>query len=387
MNSIKSIPTNESEPELELELVRATDPQVIKQVWLNNREHFANDIPTDIWLEKSALRTSLDLGPGIEHKIWVLVPKGKGHDPTAILSSVHTYERPGFMSTPTPTPSDLTTKSGIKALDVVIVYVLLVFTPVKHRKQGYARKMLKMLGDQLKSQTNPTVSLSFLYSSVGPNFYESSGWPKIRSRELVMEVPDHVFPDLPPDCDATKKYHIKDITESNIQEIMDKDIELLRLEVSTKAQNASQNQRFAAILPEARVFRGQQKIADFTNRRISQINKPISRIGVRLVSDEMPEDEHPFMIWTNLVPYKLLLILKTRYKTVHQLQILLKEAMKEARDWDMTTMSLWDLNEEAALQATGIPNRDRTVAWSCLNQFEHSEQIELLVNEAFIWGL
>ncbi|KAF9357118.1 hypothetical protein BGX26_004235 [Mortierella sp. AD094] len=393
------IPTKGSE--IELELIRTTNPEVIKQVWLNNSIHFAKEMPTDVWLEKAALRTSLDLGSGIEHKIWVLVPKGKGDDPSAILSAVHTYERPGFMSTTTLAAGtvvkhdglerdsiDKTTRSDIDIVDVVMVYILLVFTPVEHRKQGYARKMLKMLRNQLELQTNPTVSLSFLYSSVGPNFYEASGWPTVRSRELVVEVPGHTFPDLPPDSGA-RRYKIEDITDANLQQVMDKDIELLRLNMKTKAQSAPANQQYVAFLPEARIFRGQLAIANFTNQRVSHLNKPISRIGVRLVCDEKSRDEHPFMVWTYLVPHKLLLILRTRYETVQQLQILLKEAMKEACEWDMTTMSLWDLNEEDALKATGASNRDRTVAWSCLGQFGVTLQpnIELLLNEAYIWGL
>ncbi|KAF9174013.1 hypothetical protein BGX21_010093 [Mortierella sp. AD011] len=379
MIDINPIPTKESE--LELELIRATNSKVIKQVWLNNRTHFAKEMPVDVWLEKAALRTSLDLGPGIEHKIWILVPKGKGDDPSAILSAVHTYERPGFMSTTTIAPDT-------EIMDVVIVYILLVFTPVEHRKQGYATKMLKMLRNQLELQTNPTVSASFLYSSVGPTFYEASGWSAVRSRELVMNVPGHAFPDLPPDSGA-RRYQLEDITDVNLQQVMDKDIELLRLDMKTETQSAPANQQYAAFLPEARVFQGQRAIANFTNQRVSHLSKPISRIGVRLVYDEKFKNEQPFIIWTYLVPHKLLLILRTRYETVQQLQILLKEAMKEACEWDMTTMSLWDLNEEDAVQATGAPNRDRTVAWSCLGQFGGTMKpnIELLLNEAYIWGL
>ncbi|KAG0000827.1 hypothetical protein BGZ80_003190 [Entomortierella chlamydospora] len=393
------IPTKESE--LELELIRATNPKVIKQVWLNNRTHFAKEMPVDVWLEKAALRTSLDLGPGIEHKTWILVPKGKGDDPSAILSAVHTYERPGFMSTATIAPgTDIrygglekgsvgkTTRPDVEIMDVVIVYILLVFTPVEHRKQGYATKMLKMLRNQLELQTNPTVSASFLYSSVGPTFYEASGWSAVRSRELVMDVPGHAFPDLPPGSGA-RRYQLEDITDVNLQQVMDKDIELLRLDMKTKTQSALANQQYVAFLPEARIFQGQRAIASFTNQRVSHLSKPISRIGVRLVCDEKFKNEQPFIIWTYLVPHKLLLILRTRYVTVQQLQILLKEAMKEACEWDMTTMSLWDLNEEDALQAAGAPNRDRTVAWSCLGQFGGTMQpnIELLLNEAYIWGL
>ncbi|KAF9109857.1 hypothetical protein BGX27_007123 [Mortierella sp. AM989] len=399
MINTNSISTKESK--LELELIRTTNPEVIKQVWLNNRTHFAKEIPVDVWLEKSILRTNLDLGVGIEHKIWVLVPKGKGNDPSAILSAVHTYERPGLMSDIRPAmdngDNEATPSSRVHINDVMIVYILLVFTPVEHRKRGYARKMLSLLWDRLERQTNPTVSHSFLYSSVGPSFYEASGWPATRSRELVMQVPGHIFPDLPRDSSTAKEYQLEDITESNLQEILDEDAELLRLDMRMKAQAATTNQCFLAILPEARTFRGHLSIANFTNRRIAMLNKSITRIGVRLISVEKPKNRHPFIIWTYLVPHKLLLILRTRYETVHQLQSLLKEAMKESCEWDMTTMSLWDLNEEDALQATGIPNKNRTIAWSCVGQFGRSDSvdkaekpqsdIELLLNEAYIWGL
>ncbi|KAF9427932.1 hypothetical protein BGZ76_002133 [Entomortierella beljakovae] len=387
-----SVPNSIIHPEPEFELVRTTNPEIINQVWRNNSSHFANTLPLDIWLEKAALRTSLDLGPGVEHVIWVLVPKGKGDDPTSILSAVHTYERPGMMSvvsTPNRNAENIVSSSEISVKDIVIVYALLVFTPTKHRKRGYARIMLKMLATRLKQQLDPVVTFSFLYSSVGPTFYESIGWPAIRSRELVLEIPNFVFPVISSSFPNTR-YNLEDITEANIKGIIDHDVGILRHDL-INAQASSLDECFALILPETRVFQGQLAMAKFANTRISHVNRSITRIGARLVCEEEPKTGYPFIIWTYLSSYKLLLILRTRYENVDQLQRLLKEAMKEAKDWGMTTMALWDLNEQDAVQATGVSNRDRTVAWSCINQLSEESNsaptLRLLQNEAFVWGL
>lgn len=381
------------QPVESLELVRATKPDVIRQVWLNNKKHFAPDTPDELWLEKAALRTSLDLGPGVEHNIWILVPKGESNDPSAILSAVHTYDRAGIMSQHS---SDSETgQVSVKLKSVAIAYVLLVFTPEEHRKKGYAKTTLRMLREHLASQTDPKVDLTFLYSSAGRDFYATSGWPAVRSRELVMQMPGHIFPELPMDKTNTRSYAFEDITDTNLQVIVKRDIELLQSEVLHRALAAPQGPLVAAIIPEARIFQGQLAIARFTNSKVVKTDKPITRIGVRLIDHDKPGVEDAFIIWTYHLPNKLLLILRVRYKTIHQLQCLLKEAAKEAQEWDMNSLTLWGLDDDDAIRATGILNGDRTTAWSCIGQIQSSKahkdlvskEIVLMLNEAYIWGL
>ncbi|KAG0356711.1 hypothetical protein BGZ54_000641, partial [Gamsiella multidivaricata] len=382
-----------------LELVKTTDPEVTRRVWLNNKSHFACNLSDEVWLAKAALRTGLDLGPGVEHKIWVLVPRGRGNDPSAILSAVHTYERAGLMTVATKVSdhtnsaqedSTGTGNSRVALKNIVIVYVLLVFTPVEHRKRGYARTMLKMLKEQLEQQTDPAVELSFLFSSVGRDFYEPAGWPAVRSRELVLNVQDHVFPELSMDT-ATNSWQLEDITEANLQVVMDRDIELLRAEMQDRTLKAHGNCQLAAIVPEARIFRGQLAVTHFTHQRVLNIEKPIIRTGVRL---NAANGGDAFIIWAYHISYKILLVLRTRYETVGQLQCLLKEAVQEAREWGLARVAVWDLKDEDAHEAAGVSNRDRTVAWSCIGQLGRDTDtgarrgpVDLMLNEGYIWGL
>ncbi|KAG0317830.1 hypothetical protein BGZ99_006084 [Dissophora globulifera] len=418
-----------SRPAAELEIVRAMSPDVIRHVWLNNKRHFAPDMSDELWLERAALRTSLDLGPGVEHKIWILVPKGRANDPSAVLSAAHTYDRAGLISDviKTERKSD---EVSVHLRDTIIVYVLLVFTPAEHRKRGYAKQLLVLLNDQLKRQTDPVVELSFLYSSIGQNFYESAGWSTIRSRELLIQVSSHRLPELSPSLPSqstqgdaaaavadNQGIMMEDITEFNVQRITDDDIELIRSEMRERAlanANASpslslsQSQRVAVILPEGRLFQGQLAMARFTTGRVAMDDRPISRIGVQLISTGIVsarQQQPVFIIWTYLMPSKLLLILRVRYQTVHQLQCLLWEAMKEAHKWGITAVSLWDLDDIDAVAATGIPNTDRSGCWSCLCQLPQGTSsgggvmtqalasvplaapVELVLNEAYIFGL
>ncbi|KAG0301590.1 hypothetical protein BGZ98_008207 [Dissophora globulifera] len=329
-----------SRPSAELEIVRAMSPDVIRHVWLNNKRHFAPDMSDELWLERAALRTSLDLGPGVEHKIWILVPKGRADDPSAVLSAAHTYDRAGLISDVIKTERN-SDQVSVHLRDTLIVYVLLVFTPAEHRKRGYAKQLLMLLNDQLKRQTDPVVELSFLYSSVGQNFYESAGWPSIRSRELLIQVPSHRFPELLPSppsqstqSDAASADNpgimMEDITESNVQRIADDDIELIRSEMRERAlanvnaspsPSLSQSQRVAVILPEGRLFQGQLAMARFTTGRVAMDDRPISRIGVQLINTGIVsarQQQLVFIIWTYLMPSKLLLILRVRYQTLPQ---------------------------------------------------------------------
>ncbi|KAG0245822.1 hypothetical protein B0O80DRAFT_301811 [Mortierella sp. GBAus27b] len=377
-----------------LELVRATEPDVIRQVWLNSKGHFAPDMPDELWLEKAMIRGSLDHGLGVGHKIWILVPEGKRNDPSAILCSLHTYDRPGIMARHS--GDSQTSQPGVELKNVAVAYVLLVFTPEVHRRKGYARTTLRILRECLATETHPVIDLSFLYSKVGRDFYASLGWLPVQSRELVMEVPSYVFPDLPANQMNTPSYALQDITESNLQVTMDRDIELLRSELLERALSAPQGSLVMAITPEARIFRGQLTIARFTNSKVVKIDKPITRIGVRLVDCANPGGEDVFIIWTYHLQSKLLLVLRIRYGTIYQLQCLLKEAMKEAKEWGVDKVSLWGLNDADAIQATGISNRDRTTAWSCINQIRQpkahegliSQDTVVMVNdEAYVWGL
>lgn len=369
-----------------LELVRATEPDVVRRVWLNNKEHFAPDMLDELWLEKAALRTGLDLGPGVEHKIWILVPKGKGNDPSCILSSVHTYDRPGLMS-----HRSQVTEGDMELKNIAVAYVLLVFTPREHRKKGYAKMALRMLREQLANQVNPAIDLSFLYSSVGRDFYSASGWSAVQSRELIMEVPGLAFPELPVDTIEIKPYELEEITVSNLQALVDRDIGLLRSEMLSRALTTPQGPLVVAIVPEARIFRGQLAIARFTNSKVVKVDKPITKIGVRLVDHDEPGGGDAFIIWTYHLPSKLLLILRVRYRTLYELQRLLKEAMKEAQEWNMDKMALWGLDDDHAIQTTGIRNGDRTTAWSCVCHIRQDDLVDkgtvLLANEAYIWGL
>ncbi|KAF9942370.1 hypothetical protein BGZ65_002492 [Modicella reniformis] len=199
-----------------LELARVTEPDDIRQVWLNNKTHFAPDMPDELWLERAALRTGLDLGPGIEQDL----------DPCPRREKQRPICYPVLCSHPYSGESETgQAKVGLKS--VTIAYVLLVFTPKKHRKKGYAKSILRV-----------KLILLFLYSSVG--------------HQISRTHHRGVWPELP--TDMTK--------------VSDKDIELLRSEMLN-----------SAIIPETRIFRRQLTIARFTNSKVVKIDKPIQRIG------------------------------------------------------------------------------------------------------------
>ncbi|KAG0266299.1 hypothetical protein BG011_002707 [Mortierella polycephala] len=375
----------------DLELIRTTNPKVIRQVWLNNRSFFGPKMSDELWLENSALRMDQDYGLGKEFKIWILVPKGEGDDPKAILSAVHTYDRPGLISRSLVESGHAGTQRDVEVDDILVAYVLLVFTPVEHRKRGYAKTLLRMLWGKFNSQTEPLVELTFLYSALGTDFYESLGWHAVRSKELVLPVTCHVFPKL---AKRTARDHsLEDLTESHLQVITDKDIRLLRAELKLRAIAAPQNTRVAAILPEERCFHRALAKARFTLSKVARIARPFRRIGVRL--NNGPEDEDAYVLWTFIEGSRQLLILRARYRTVDQIQCLLKEAMSEAREWNMRTVAIWDMNDCDALAATGILNQDRVNSWSCVGQFRHGPvdpgtgsprvPVELMANEGFVW--
>lgn len=84
-------------------------------------------------------------------KCWVLVRNDE------IISSCETYDRACVINN----------KRGKCAS------IASVFTPVNHRRKGYAKALMTLLRDRL---VNEGYECSTLYSDVGPIYYSNLGW-------------------------------------------------------------------------------------------------------------------------------------------------------------------------------------------------------------------
>lgn len=364
-----------SYPLKDLSVVRATSPDQIRQVWLSNRVQWGSTLDTDLWLEMADLRSHQDFGSGFGYQIWILVPTAQAHDPNAtILSSAHTFDRPGYLAT----------KDGQETVlrDVRVANVLLVFTPVHLRGHGYGKHLMRLLWehfDQEEDSEKLKTDFSFLYSAIGPKFYEPLGWKTLPSFKLciptmndgkVFEFPRH---------SETSGLTLEDITLDNLQDVVDKDISQLASELLSKVAN--QNKRCLALLPNASCIRRHLAEAQFVTQRVFHSSKAIDRIGARVRGSDA------FILWGHRPQAQQLMVLRLRYTTLSQLQELLKETVQEASAWQLPAVEVYGVNDHHVAATTGLQNQERIGALSCLGELQgkNNNPVELVVDEGFIW--
>ncbi|KAG0095170.1 hypothetical protein BGZ93_006239 [Podila epicladia] len=360
-------------PLKDLSLIRATSPDQIRQVWLSNRVQWDSTLDTDLWLEMADLRSHLDFGSGFGYQIWILVPAAQAHDPNAIiLSAAHTFDRPGYLAT----------RDGQETVlrDVRVANVLLVFTPEHLRGHGYGKHLMKLLREHFDQEDseNTRTDFSFLYSAIGPTFYENLGWRSLPSIKLciptmndgnVFEFPRHL---------EISGLTLEDITLDNLQEVVDRDISQLATELLSMVAN--QNKRYLALLPNASCIRRHLAEAQFVAQRVFRSSKAIDRIGARVRGSDA------FILWGHRPQAQQLMVLRLRYTTLSQLQALLKETVQEASAWQLPAVEVYGVNDHHVAATTGLQNQERIEALSCLREFRSkNNNLEFVVDEGFIW--
>ncbi|KAF9315733.1 hypothetical protein BG003_002680 [Podila horticola] len=364
-----------SYPLEDLSLIRATSPDQIRHVWLSNRVQWGPTLDTDLWLEMADLRSHQDFGPGFGYQIWILVPTAQVHDPdAAILSAAHKFDRPGYLAT----------GDGQETLlkDVRVANVLLVFTPMHLRGHGYGKHLMKLLWDQFHQEDSEITKtdFSFLYSAIGPKFYEMLGWRTLPSTELcIPTMNDGNMFEFPEHPETSGPFTLEDITLDNLQDVVDKDISQLASELLSMVAN--QNKRYLALLPNASCVRRHLAEAQFVTQRVFHSSKAIDRIGARIRGSDA------FILWGHRPQAQQLLVLRLRYTTLSQLQALLKEAVQEANAWQLPALRVYGVNDSHISATTGLQNQERVGSLSCLGESrgKNNSPVELFVDEGFIW--
>ncbi|KAF2433901.1 hypothetical protein EJ08DRAFT_582822 [Tothia fuscella] len=112
---------------------------------------------------------------GISH--WILIDSAS-KDRT-ILSSCETYRRRALVA-----------RNG-KVEEVVSHGIGSVFCAPECRKRGYAGKMMKLLGEELKNHQakehgKKNCAFSILYSDIGKKFYTNLGWEPFNSSHIAL---------------------------------------------------------------------------------------------------------------------------------------------------------------------------------------------------------
>ncbi|KAB5532769.1 hypothetical protein GE09DRAFT_376730 [Coniochaeta sp. 2T2.1] len=162
-------------------ILTTATPQEREKIWSLHHEQWGGALTHEAYLEReSYLRNApLQRLGGITHWLLTTSTSSSSSSPRPILSSCDTYRKRAVSCTP-----DGTLKEGIAH------GIGAVFTDPQYRGKGYASRMLKELGEVLKTwQTEKEggeALFSVLYSDIGKTFYAKSGWEAFPSGHMAF---------------------------------------------------------------------------------------------------------------------------------------------------------------------------------------------------------
>lgn len=265
-----------------------------------------------------------------------------------ILSSCEVYKRRGLF------------KSPGKQLEMKDVYsIASVFTPVIHRGQGYASKMMTLLKDEL---TKLNAFASTLYSDIGETFYSRFGWA--------------IHPSVMAKIDLTETTPVADsqielLRESQIKELLEENILVVKDEMEYRASKQP------VFCVEPNIESQSWLIARskfYAEHFKSALN--IDYWGIRKGNE--------FMLWMYDFREAELVVTMHRVSSPETFQQFISAISYEARKNEVQRICIWDPCVAAReFKTAKITNRKDSL--SSLLLFDNNSDILWLHNEKYAW--
>ncbi|RIB06904.1 hypothetical protein C2G38_2215937 [Gigaspora rosea] len=258
-------------------------------------------------------------------KVWILVSKecNLSIDPeSTILSQCETYKRQTLM-----------TLSSGQIQEVIGYCITALFTPPKHRKKGYAAKMLELLNNKLRFEYN--AKFSYLYSEIGPDFYSRLGWKIYSHKEIKFKVEDKYLAPL------SHSELIVAINQSNLESVINKDCEFIKKDL------INLNKKTIVILPTKPAFDWLFQKAKLYSKFHADINDP-RQFGAMILNEKnvsINENEElleRFIIWSHDFKDNRLFIIRFRSDSPYTTRLLIHQAMQEASKFQFKQIILWN---------------------------------------------
>lgn len=144
-------------------ILRPATDEEIAYIRTLNAASWAGDLDVKTYHDRERVLSSTALTRNGGISCWVLVNPA---EPYNILSSCETIKKHALVSLPPPSPADVGPGDATHLISPVAAHVIgNVFTPLKHRRNGYAGAMLRLLAETLKHGSPE--GFSVLYSDIG----------------------------------------------------------------------------------------------------------------------------------------------------------------------------------------------------------------------------
>nr|OQO16105.1 hypothetical protein B0A51_17461 [Rachicladosporium sp. CCFEE 5018] len=353
----------------EISLVVATPKENLAQTHANSVE-WRGALSLDAYFKREALLLTQDLTRDNGLTAWMLVHTPPGSSERRVLCGCESIRKRALV------------KPGKgEVIEVVAHGVASVFCEESRRGRGYAGRMMELLGERLEGWgkgEGQKVAFSALWSDIGKNFYAARGWKAMPSSHIALPAESSARLTGLPETTPLKA--------TDLAPLCDADETLLR----TRLAALDTPKTTVTLLPDLRTFDWHHAREDFIAKELHSRNPTIKGA---IVGTE--EGKRAWCIWTKVwtnpsekaddTLHILRLVVEDaaydsfaaagsstsqsqmnghagKDNVVQQISALLVAAQREAKDWHMQHVELWNPTALALEAANAVIPETKVVA-------------------------
>jgi hypothetical protein len=326
------------------------------------------------YLEESNLLSTAPLAKNGGLRVWILTTSMMSPDERPILCSCETFKKRALY--------DAENGNREKGVEEKIIYgIASVFTNPVSRGKGYAPRMLRALSDILRQEEDCVGSI--LYSDIGPDYYAKLDWiPATRNTQFEIPAKDNVEP-----------VEGELVTSERLKRLCTIDEKVIRAELA----NDEASGKKMAVIPDLQHMQWHHAKEEFVCQTLfgkvphakgAITGTPGERIWViwmhRYYSDPgtVPNDNRLYVL--RLVIEDL----QAEGNRTH-LENVLKMAQREASDWSLGKVVVWDPQpvvvswlRDSSVEYRFVERKEDAIA--SLNWTGEGE-VEWVRNEMYAW--
>ncbi|PSS10851.1 hypothetical protein M430DRAFT_53397 [Amorphotheca resinae ATCC 22711] len=382
-----TLPTSDLLPSASSPSLHLTHPTPLERTatWTLNSRNWGGALGLESYIERETYLMNVPLARdgGITH--WILTSSSAPPSSRPILASCESLRKPALVRTPEGEIKELITH-GIGS----------VFCDPQYRGRGYASRMLKELGKELKTWQvgeGKECLFSILYSDIGKKYYAGLGWAAFPSTHIAFPPSSSsspktgniatplTYPDLPSLCALDEKY------------------------IRDELANAKGGKVQVALLPNYDTMQWHHHREDFVTKKLfghsptvkgAIAGSPGSRVWAIWTRNfygplDSQSSHNTFHILRVVIEDKSA---SAAAANVGKLRSIIERAQDEAREWKLGHVEMWNptpyakgLIEKLGIEYKEVDREEESIAslmWYGAGN-GGTDEIEWVANEKFGW--
>ena len=309
-------------------------PDERKVTWTLNFRNWGVALSLDDYLEREEhlMSTPLSRNSGITH--WILTPSSSVPDSRPILATCETLRKRALVRT-----------ADGEVKDVITHGIGSVFADPKYRGRGYAGRMLREVGEELKTwqaSEDTECLFSILYSDIGKTYYARHGWAPFSSTHME-------FPPNPQASSIEMANSAKALTDVELPPLCALDEHYIRHELS----NIKDNRVYVALIPDYETMVWHHMRENFMTKKLFRRSPTVKGA---IAGDS---GSRVWAVWTRMYTgpldkadsentlHILRLVIENDSVTetaanAEKFKSILKIAQREAKEWHLGHVELWN---------------------------------------------